>query len=69
MTLLQLYRSLLTAYGPQGWWPLLNHNGTNPTKTGVVRGYHPGDHSFPHNARERFEICAGAILTQYIEFN
>ncbi len=55
---------LLKAYGPQGWWPLLNHEGSNPTKTGAVRGYHPGDHSFPHNDHERFEICAGAILTQ-----
>ena len=60
----QFYQALLEAYGPQGWWPLLHHAGSNPTKTGSVTGYHPGDYAFPRNAAERFEICAGAILTQ-----
>jgi len=55
---------LLEVYGPQGWWPLLGHEGCNPTKTGSVTGYHPGDYTFPHDEAERFEICAGAILTQ-----
>ncbi len=64
MKLLELYNRLLEAYGPQGWWPLLSHMGTNPTKTGSVSGYHVGDYSFPRNPRERFEICLGAILTQ-----
>lgn len=63
-TLRRLYTCLLSAYGPQGWWPLLNHDGSNPTKTGSISGYHPNDHSFPHDERERFEICIGAILTQ-----
>lgn len=65
--LMQIYRLLLDRYGPQGWWPLLHlHevNGMNPTKTGSVNGYHPNDFSFPHNSRQRFEICVGAILTQ-----
>ena len=62
--LFQFYHVLLEAYGPQGWWPLLHHAGSNPTKTGSVAGYHPGDYSFPRNEAERFEICAGAILTQ-----
>lgn len=58
------YLNLLDAYGPQGWWPLLGHDGINPTKTGSITGYHPGDYAFPRDEAERFEICAGAILTQ-----
>jgi endonuclease-3 related protein len=59
-----LYKKLYEAYGPQGWWPLVGHAGTNPTKTGAVQGYHMGDYSFPRNRAEQFEICLGAILTQ-----
>jgi len=66
--LTKLYRKLLTRYGPQGWWPLLElhrgRKGTNPTKTGSMRGYHPGDFSYPRTERQRFEIAVGAILTQ-----
>ena len=58
------YRSLLAAHGPQGWWPLLEHDGTNPTKTGAIHGYHPGDYTLPRTERQRFEIGLGAILTQ-----
>jgi endonuclease III related protein len=57
-------RALLDAYGPQGWWPVLSHAGSNPTLTGRLTGYHPGDFTFPRNEAERFEICIGAILTQ-----
>ena len=60
----RFYLKLLAAYGPQGWWPLLGHAGSNPTKTGSIAGYHPGDYAFPRNEAERFEICTGAILTQ-----
>ncbi|MCK5805986.1 MAG: endonuclease III domain-containing protein [Lentisphaeria bacterium] len=63
-TLAEIYETLLNAYGPQGWWPLLEHNGTNPTKTGSITGYHPGQYDFPKTERQRFEICIGAILTQ-----
>ncbi len=56
--------ALLKAYGPQGWWPLLGHAGSNPTLTGRLTGYHPGDFGFPRTGAERFEICCGAILTQ-----
>ena len=59
-----LYLDLLDAYGPQGWWPLLGHDGLHPSKTGSIMGYHPGDYDFPRNEAERFEICTGAILTQ-----
>ena len=56
--------ALLGAYGPQGWWPLLAHAGSNPTLTGRLTGYHLGDFTFPHTHAERFQICCGAILTQ-----
>lgn len=62
--LLRFHRDLLKAYGPQGWWPLLGHEGTNPTKSGSITGYHPGDYGFPRTEAERFEIAVGAILTQ-----
>lgn len=64
MNLKKIYDKLLKSYGPQGWWPLLEVKGNNPTKTGSVNGYHPGDYSYPRNDSERFEICLGAILTQ-----
>ena len=56
--------SLLETYGPQGWWPLLGYAGSNPTLTGQLTGYHPGDFTFPRTQAEQFEICCGAILTQ-----
>jgi endonuclease-3 related protein len=58
------YKKLYNLYGPQGWWPLLDVKGTNPTKTGGVKGYHPGDYIYPKNESQKFEICVGAILTQ-----
>ena len=58
------YKILLNNYGPQGWWPLMGHKGTNPTKTGATQGYHPKDYSFPKDNKEQFEIAVGAILTQ-----
>ncbi len=60
----KIYSELYTAYGPQGWWPLIGLDGSNPTKTGSVEGYHPGDYSYPRDDSERFEICCGAVLTQ-----
>ncbi|MBN2448852.1 MAG: endonuclease III domain-containing protein [Lentisphaeria bacterium] len=59
-----LYGQLLAAYGPQGWWPLLDHRGANPTRSGALTGYHPGRYDYPRTAEQRFEICVGAILTQ-----
>lgn len=63
-----LYRKLLSTYGPQGWWPLTavsaSGGGSQPTKTGSLQGYHPGDYSYPHTDSERFEICVSAVLTQ-----
>jgi endonuclease III related protein len=59
-----LSKALLEAYGPQGWWPLLGHAGSNPTATGRLTGYHPGDFTFPRTLAQSFEVACGAILTQ-----
>ncbi|MGD1047410.1 MAG: hypothetical protein ABR899_01505 [Candidatus Krumholzibacteriaceae bacterium] len=50
---MECYRILRRAYGPQGWWPVTPRGGTRPAYTGG-----------PRNARQRFEVAAGAILTQ-----
>ncbi|RME79266.1 MAG: endonuclease III domain-containing protein [Methanobacteriota archaeon] len=50
--LTSFYERLLQKHGKQGWWPLLSI------------GYHKGDYSIPRNAKEAYEICVGAILTQ-----
>jgi len=56
-----LYAQLLSAYGPQGWWPLSSKAG----KRGFdARGYHPEVFVHPRTAEDRFEIVMGAILTQ-----
>lgn len=60
----KIYCALLDSFGPQGWWPLVSHKGSNPTKTGSVNGYHPTDYVLPKTTNEIFEVCIGAILTQ-----
>lgn len=60
----KVYNFLMESYCPQGWWPVLDHKGRKPNITGGLRGYHPGDYSYPRNSNQRFEICVGAILTQ-----
>ena len=61
----ELYDALLSVYGPQGWWPLRSRrDGTGFTPG----GYHPGilaELSFD----EKFEISAGAVLTQNTAWN
>lgn len=64
MILNEIYETLLKTYSRQGWWPLINHEGNNPTKTGSVNGYHPDDYSFPRNENEKYEIIIGAVLAQ-----
>lgn len=59
-----LYELLLARFGPQGWWPLLELDGLNPTNSGSINGYHPGDYSYPKNKSQQFQIMVGAILTQ-----
>ncbi|MFH2201535.1 MAG: endonuclease III domain-containing protein [Elusimicrobiota bacterium] len=51
-----VYRKLLAAYGPRGWWPVTSPRHRRPK-------YHPGRYDLP-GPRAAFEICAGAIMTQ-----
>lgn len=59
-----IFNKLLEEYSYQGWWPIISYDGINPTKTGVVRGYHPKNYDFPRNDNEQFEIIIGSILAQ-----
>ena len=58
----QIYQKLLKTYGYQGWWPILEYDGENPTKTGAIKGYHPKNYQI--NTKYKYEISIGAILTQ-----
>lgn len=53
---LTIYRTLMEFFGPQGWWPSTLRGKTRPE-------YQPGVYR-RETDRERFEVCAGAILTQ-----
>lgn len=57
----RVYRELLTEYGYQGWWPLYSRR-SSPGHDG--RGYGLSPRQAPLTRGERFEIVAGAILTQ-----
>ena len=59
-----IYSKLYNLYGPQGWWPLMDYEGSNPTKTGATMGYHPLNYNIPKTRREIYEIILGTILTQ-----
>jgi endonuclease-3 related protein len=50
---MEVYRTLLRAYGPQGWWPVTPPGGRKPRYTGG-----------PRTAAQRFEVAVGAVLTQ-----
>ena len=50
----QIYNLLFKAYGPQGWWPIVND------KT-LFCGYYV---NAPRDEKEALEICFGAILAQ-----
>lgn len=57
---------MLQEYGPQGWWPVrcecaLSPPGEDPR---WQRGYHPGLFGHPRTRQGRWEIVAGALLTQ-----
>jgi endonuclease-3 related protein len=62
--LIQVYQKLYRLYGPQGWWPLMDWEGANPTKSGSLKGYHPLNYTLPETPQQRFEVILGAILTQ-----
>jgi endonuclease III related protein len=59
-----IFHRLYNTYGPQGWWPLMNYEVSNPTKTGATRGYHPLDYDLPKTSNDIYEIILGTILTQ-----
>ena len=48
-----VYRLLLEHYGPRGWWPVTPPGGDRPAYSGG-----------PRSDAQRFEVAAGAILTQ-----
>ncbi len=54
MELLVLYKKLRARLGPQFWWPVTEKGQTRPTYRKRKR----------LTENQRFEICAGAILTQ-----
>lgn len=60
--MMAVFEKLLAAYGRQGWWPIRGA-GRGRIKTDA-KGYHPGDFSPPVDAIERFQVMAGAVLTQ-----
>jgi len=60
----RIFEKLYHIYGPQGWWPLMDYESGNLTKTGSLRGYHPLNYDLPGNPDEQFEIIVGTILTQ-----
>lgn len=59
--IIALYPSLLEILGPQGWWPLSWRSGRAGFDS---RGYFTGGPRSRLTERDRFEISAGAILTQ-----
>lgn len=64
LDIIKLYEKLYQLYGPQGWWPLINLNDSNPNKTGSIRGYHPENYDLPIKRNDIYEVILGAILTQ-----
>ncbi len=53
MKIEEVYRRLLDAYGRQGWWPLVRSRGGMPEYFTPVE-----------REDQRFEVAAGAVLTQ-----
>lgn len=67
----KIYDFLYLKYGPQGWFPLIelhNNTGVNPTKSGSINGYHPGNYSYPKNKVQQWEIILGCVLTQNVSW-
>jgi endonuclease-3 related protein len=50
---MEVYEILLREYGPRRWWPVTAPGGTEPEYTGG-----------PKSPLQRFEVAAGAVLTQ-----
>lgn len=66
--IMTIYEKLYDVYGPQGWWPFINYEGTNDIKEGNNEGYHILKYDFPRDKNEIFEVCLGSILTQNTTF-
>ncbi len=54
----------MSAYGPQGWWPVSTVKMTAGDTLLLRDGYHPRNYTLPESDEQRFEICLGAILVQ-----
>lgn len=52
----KLYKNLLSEYGPQGWWPLIDRSG--------IMVYEKNKLKAELSENQQLEICLGAILTQ-----
>jgi endonuclease III-like uncharacterized protein len=59
MESLQLYKKLLSHFGPQLWWPVTDAGEITPT-------YKKRKHL---TEKQKLETCIGAILTQNNEKN
>jgi endonuclease-3 related protein len=62
--IINIYHILYHLYGPQGWWPLINHEGVNQGKTGLKKGYHPLNYDLPEDRIQIYEVILGTVLTQ-----
>lgn len=58
---IRIHDLLAKAFGGRGWWPLPSRAGQSGFDE---RGYHPGLPELLLSAHDRFQICAGALLTQ-----
>jgi endonuclease III related protein len=64
-----IYRNLYNLYGPQGWWPLLFVDDSNPAEIVSKMVHHPLNYDLPKTRDERYEIIVGTILTQNTAWN
>ncbi|MEK6960188.1 MAG: hypothetical protein AABX47_03380 [Nanoarchaeota archaeon] len=56
-----IFNDLLSAFGPQGWWPVTPIGQTKQV-------YHPSNSTRSLTPKEQTEIMIGAILTRYMSF-
>jgi endonuclease-3 related protein len=57
LNILWIYQRLLTAFGPQGWWPVTPAGGLRPI-------YSPAFSRAALSPAQQFEVAVGALLTQ-----
>lgn len=60
MDIFELYRKLMSEFGPQGWWPIICEQSVSSDN----HGYHRRNHLIPVTAKGKLEMALGAILTQ-----